>query len=118
MKSDNYNGWTNYETWNAALWLGNEENSSCYCDEIAQEAYDQAEANQSFSRMENAAFTLSEQLKGLFESEEKLPLSGWMADAINAYLSEVNWYEIAQSFLENIEIEEESFNNNKREEQK
>jgi len=23
--SDNYNGWSNYETWNVALWIGNDE---------------------------------------------------------------------------------------------
>jgi len=25
MKKDGYNGWANYETWNVALWIGNEE---------------------------------------------------------------------------------------------
>lgn len=23
--ADNYNGWKNYETWNVALWIGNDE---------------------------------------------------------------------------------------------
>ena len=104
MKEDNYNGWTNYETWNAALWLGNEESSSRYCDELAQECYDKAIESPSFSRLENAAFDLGKRLNAIFENET-FPESGWMADAINTYLSEVNWYEIAQSYLENITSE-------------
>jgi hypothetical protein len=25
MRANTYNGWSNYQTWNAALWIGNEE---------------------------------------------------------------------------------------------
>lgn len=25
MKEQGYNGWSNYETWNVALWIGNDE---------------------------------------------------------------------------------------------
>ena len=51
MQTKQYNGWTNYETWNVKLWI-------------------------------------------------------W-ADLLGAALSEVNWYEIASSLLENVEAVEE-----------
>lgn len=28
-----YNGWENYETWNVALWLGNDEGLNCLASE-------------------------------------------------------------------------------------
>lgn len=108
MKTDKYNGWTNYETWNAALWLDNDEGSQGYCWEMAQECYDQAESFECFTREEQAACSLAEHLKVMFEDQaEMAPVSGWMADAINAYLGEVNWYEIAKHYMEDVEQEEE-----------
>ena len=35
-----YNGWTNYETWNVALWIDNEESSQGYWRTESQETYD------------------------------------------------------------------------------
>jgi hypothetical protein len=32
-----YNGWTNYETWNVALWLDNEQSSERHWRGAAQE---------------------------------------------------------------------------------
>jgi hypothetical protein len=33
MKSSNYNGWANYETWNVALWLQNDESLYNLCQD-------------------------------------------------------------------------------------
>jgi hypothetical protein len=58
--------------------------------------------------VENANFALADQLKELFESDEQIPTSGWMADAVNAYLSEINWHEIAKHYIAEVEIEQEA----------
>ena len=100
-----YNGWTNYETWNLALWLGNDSGSDAYWREHAQDCYDYAEATRSMTRLENAALALSDILKA--DIEENTPtVTGFYADVLNAAICEVNYYEVAMSFLSDIELEE------------
>ena len=87
---DEYNGWTNYETWNVKLWMDNDEGSYSFWQEEAQRAYDNAEAEKSFTRQERAALDLSAQIKD--QHEENTPTtSGCYADLLNAALSQVNW---------------------------
>lgn len=85
MKKEDYNGWTNYETWNVKLWMDNDQGSYNYFNEIARESED--------------LYSLSEQIKETFEENNPLndsPASVYN-DLMNAALSEVNWREIAES---------------------
>lgn len=105
MSDNKYNGWTNYETWCVKLWIDNDQGSQGYWSERAQSAFDDAEADKTFTRIENAAFALSAELKE--EHEENTPTmgSGVYTDLLNAALSSVNWHEIAVNMLEDIETE-------------
>jgi hypothetical protein len=103
-----YNGWSNYETWNAALWMDNDEGSSNLCHDLAAEVFAETEEPpEPFTRAGNATYDLSDRLKELFDQDMAAnPVQGWMADAINAYLSEVNWHEIAKHYIDDVEKEE------------
>ena len=108
-----YNGWTNYETWNIALWMGNEEGSYHYWDEQAQRAYDGAEADKTFTREEQVTFALAEQIKTEYNDaaqdvlEQGKVQASWISDLLGAALSEVNWHEIAEHLIEEVEKEVE-----------
>jgi len=105
MEDKKCNGWTNYETWNVNLWIG--EGSSDYWSEIASEVYCESEADTSFSRAERATLDFSDRLKS--EIEESLPDLGasMAADLLGAAMSEVNWYEIAEHFIEDAQSDAE-----------
>jgi hypothetical protein len=100
-----YNGWTNYETWNVALWLDNDQGVQEYWNERAEECYRESEAGELYrsqTRAEAAAGKLADMLKA--EHEEAMPeLQGWAADILNAAFSEIDFHEIAAHYLADLD---------------
>jgi hypothetical protein len=119
-----YNGWTNYETWAVALWIGNEPGSyehweqdqagECYRaavrGHLEVQAFDQGEnPAASIDRAkasEEAVAELADRLKRELDDEAELPraVDGTMyADLLNAAIQEVNWYEIAEHYVADLD---------------
>lgn len=100
-----YNGYTNYETWNVALWLNNEYSEYQHWTERAQELKEETQEESFYHRYwtaeEYAKFTLADEIKKQIENDN--PLLGeasLYSDILSANLSAVNWHGVAESFLE------------------
>ncbi|MBA4064543.1 MAG: hypothetical protein C0501_12695 [Isosphaera sp.] len=101
-----YNGWKNYETWAVSLWLDNDAGTSEYWRDAAREVLAGAEPTSQFTRIEEARFSLAERLKDELEEGIPCPDAGLYTDLLNAALGEVDWDEIAASYLEEITEDE------------
>lgn len=117
QRSTRYNGWRSYETWAVKLWLDNEEPSYDYWREQAREALQQAAEMKplyaSQTKEDRARSALADYLKEEHEERaEELGLyherMGVFGDLFRAAESEVDWYEIAGSMLDEIAPAEES----------
>lgn len=93
MTHKEYNGWTNYETWLVKLWMDNDQGLDAYWREIAEECI----KTDGECAKGSLADILREQHRE--QADEKTGNSGWIADLVNAALSEVDWGEIAESLL-------------------
>ena len=105
MEKKNYNGWTNYETWLVKLWLDNDQGSQEYWESEARECM-QDVASDNDIRSE-AANDLADRLKDEHKRyvDEIMPgPASFLNDLINAALSEVNWDEIARSYVDEIPV--------------
>lgn len=85
MERNDYNGWTNYETWLTALWIDN--------DEYLMEEMRNASAEQ-------IKDWYHDQIDALFPHGDNL-----FSDILNAHSREVNWEEIAEHMLDEVEEE-------------
>lgn len=85
--SERYNGWTNYETWNVKLWIDNDQGSERYWADAAQEAFDDATANATFTRKERAEHSLAEKLKDEISEHPLLDQCSMYCDLLGAALS-------------------------------
>jgi hypothetical protein len=96
-----YGGWTNYETWAVKLWLNNDQGWQEQCNEWAieylQEAIDREQDKS------HAVDELADRLKWLHE-ETAPAADGVFSDLLNHALASVNWEEIAQSCVNEVEV--------------
>ncbi len=92
MTNTNYNGWTNLETWQAALWLGEHNYHGILLDKWKDDG--------------EIPIVEPEDIND-FVVEIMLPeAEGIVADILNGWLARINWREIAESYNLGLENEE------------
>jgi hypothetical protein len=126
MEDSGYNGWANYPTWVVNLWLGNDEGTYNECCFMAREALRAAPHDENsreyvaggldgavlkpiWTVEETARYRLADTLSSFVAELQAFPTeAGLAADLLRYVLGEVDWNEIATSWLE-VAKEEESY---------
>ncbi len=94
--SGQYNGWSNYETWLAALWIGEGyAGGSDYVAEIAAEILTDNEGD-----TDEAADTLADTLRNDIDETWTTKAAGLEADLLRAAVEAINWHEIARHYVD------------------
>lgn len=115
-----YNGYANYETWCVTLWLENDQGSVEYWRDEARRHRKEAPRCEQvregiWTAQQAERFRLADQLKESFEDFH--PFRGEhlakpkepdvYSELLDAALSEVDWHEVAEAFLDGLEPEDD-----------
>lgn len=89
MKNEKYNGWKNYETWLANLWLTNDQ-------EVMEELQANANDMDLYDLAEGTKEWLTEQMNDIKDTIG----NNLFSDLMSAAFSEIDFYEIAKALKE------------------
>lgn len=104
-KLQEYNGWTNYETWATALHIDNEYEIYQEAIRMGKESVKNAKKDENvkegiWTECEAAKFRLADKLKDKIEDENPLIEDvSFYGDILGANLKEIDWHEIAEHYL-------------------
>lgn len=101
-----YQGWANWETWVINLWLSNDKDTYDHWTACASEAWDGAvvEDPKIRNRSQSARYDMAAMLKDAVEDNNPLAEDADMwSDLLTGCLTEVDWDEIADSWLQEID---------------
>jgi hypothetical protein len=102
---------TNHETNLVILWIDNSESTHKYWVERARVIYNSVTATSTFSKRENASFDLADAMKDKITNEmydmlDNHNISGLWSDMLCSAISDVNWYYVADLYIDNFVSEE------------
>lgn len=90
-----YNGWSNFETWDAYNWQTADETRTKQAEDAAAAAMEAAGGDK-----DKAIAILSDQLKKMIQEAAPDLGAGLYTDLIDAGLKEINYKEIAAAFYD------------------
>jgi hypothetical protein len=94
MENTKYNGWTNYETWNANLWIDNDWRMSEHIAMITADFFG------SYEDLDTITGLVAERINDMFLDMMPDIEAGFFSDVMSASFREVNFREIARHYVE------------------
>jgi len=95
-----YNGWKNYETWATALWIDNDQGTYEEARRIVRAEIDRDEEGVALWRVVDALKEWAEEL--FIDPVTEDGPAGLHVDLLRAAWGEVDWYEIARNWIEEL----------------
>lgn len=103
MSDQKYNGWSNYETWCANLWLTNDSGGCDWLDETARQCVQDAIDAEESDIKDAAAAALTDSLES-YHREFYPEVQGVFADLLGAAFGAIDWREIAENHIGDIDL--------------
>jgi len=100
METKTYNGWANYETWNCNLWLDNDGSMEYLVERATELRADDPDS---------AIYDLAKEIESMIDDANPIGNDVSMfSDMLSAALREIDYYEIAEHIISDLDpIEEE-----------